>query len=121
MFELSDERRDELVEQWARWLVDRGFGTAAVFMLEAHKPIAGVGAHAVLAFGPLLGPLVPLDPNELAAFMHHGDNVERLIQRVEALEEARQNEQSRQRRRQREIRRRARRWKTLRKRDGGSV
>ncbi len=121
MFELDDARRDELVETWARRLVDRGFGAVAVFLLEAHKPVSGVGAHAVLAFGPLLAPLVTLNTNELAAFMHKVDNVERLIQRVEQLEQARRDEQDAQQRRLRDIRRRARRIKRLRRkhRDAG--
>lgn len=89
MFELSDERRDELVELWAPWIVDRGLGTTAVFLLEAHKPLAGIGAHAVLGFRPIVEPLLRVDAAELAAFLRQPDNIERLVLRIEELEQQR--------------------------------
>lgn len=116
MFELNDTRRDELVETWAQKIVTRGLGTAAVFLLEAHKPLAGLGAQAVTAFQPLLTPLVRLDVGELAAFMRSADNVERLVLRIEQLESARQEHLTAQRRWAAEVRRRARRIRALRRR-----
>ncbi len=114
MFELDEQRRDELVETWARRLVGRGLGTAAVFLLEAHKPLGRFGANALLAFGPLIRSLLPWDPAELAAFTADADNIERLISRIEVLENERAAEQAAARRRRREARRRARRIARLR-------
>lgn len=116
MFELDPSRRDELVDLWARKLVDRGLATAAVFLLEAHKPLAGLGAQAMVAFQPLLTPLVPINVPELAAFMRGTDNVELLIQRVEQLETQRTAAQNAAARRTAEIRRRARRIRRIRRR-----
>lgn len=115
MFELDDARRDELVEKWAHMLVDRGFGVAGVFLLEAHKPLSGFGAHAALAFQPLITPLINLNVNEVAAFMRRTENVEMLIRRVEALEHERNAVRDAADERRREIRRRARRIKALRR------
>jgi hypothetical protein len=89
MFELSDARRDELIERWAQAAVRRGLGAAAIFMLEAHKPVAGIGAQAVLAFQPMLAAFLSWNLDEVAAFLYHSDNVERLIRRIEVLEEER--------------------------------
>jgi hypothetical protein len=108
VFELDDARRDQLIEAWDGKIVNKGLATAAVFMIEAHKPVAGIGAHAALAFQPLLGPLLRLDMGELAAFMHGTDNLERLLQRIEGLERERTEAEEARRRRAAEIRRRAR-------------
>ena len=118
MFELDDARRDQLIEGWARKIVDKGLATAAVFMIEAHKPVAGLGAHAALAFQPLLSPLLRVDFGELAAFMHHTDNLERLLQRIEALERERTATAEAARRHAAEVRRRARRIRQLRRQRG---
>lgn len=89
MFELSAARRDELIERWAQAVVRRGLATAAVFLLEAHKPVAGLGSHTLLAFQPLLVAFLAWNPEEVAAFMYESGNVERLIRRIEVLEEER--------------------------------
>lgn len=89
MFELPPARRDELIERWAHAVVRRGLATAAVFLLEAHKPLAGIGSQALLAFQPLLAAFLSWNLEEVAAFLYAGENVERLIRRIEALEEER--------------------------------
>jgi len=115
VFELTDERRDELVESWAQRIVARGLATPAIFLLEAHKPISGLGAQAVVAFQPLLASLMSFNVGELAAFMHRPDNVEQLVRRIEALEGRRVEAQSAQTQRRKEVRRRARRIRRLRR------
>ncbi len=118
MFELEDCRRDQLIEAWAQKIVGKGLATAAVFMIEAHKPIAGLGAHAALAFHPLLSPLLRVDFGELAAFMYRPDNLERLLQRIEGLERARTEAEEQRRRRAAQVRRRARHIRQLRRQRG---
>ena len=115
MFELSDTRRDELVEQWAQKIVQRGFAIAAVFLLESHKPLAGIGANLTIAVQPLLAPLVSMNLDELAAFMNKPRNVELLMERIESLEHEREATASAARARQSEVRRRARRIARLRR------
>jgi hypothetical protein len=89
MFEITDARRDELVERWAQEIVRRRLATPAIFLLEAHKPLGGLGANAVVAFQPLLGSFLRWNLEELAAFMYHSANIEKLIRRIETLEEGR--------------------------------
>ena len=106
MFELDPGRRDELVESWARRIVDRGLATPAVFLLEAHKPLSGLGAHAVVAFQPLISPLVRINAGELAAFMRDTQNVEMLLRKIETLERDREDTEQARRRRATAVRRR---------------
>jgi hypothetical protein len=89
MFELDDQRRDELVELWAKQIADRGLVSAAVFLLEAHKPLGGIGAHVVLGLRPLFETLLRIDAAELAAFVRSPDNIERLVLRIEELDRQR--------------------------------
>ena len=91
MFELSDPRRDELVERWATRITDRGLGTAAVFLLEAHKPLAGISAQLLLGFRPVVEALLRVNATELAAFVRYRDNIERLVLRIEELDHHRRN------------------------------
>ncbi len=115
MFELDPTRRDELVETWARRVVDRRLATPAIFLLEAHKPLAGFGAHALLAFEPLLAPMVRVNVGEVAAFIRDVGNVERLLLRIEELEQQRAAVEQERRQRSAEARRRARRIRRLRR------
>jgi hypothetical protein len=89
VFELEARRRDELVESWAQKIVARGLAGPAVFLLEAHKPLGGLSAQALAAFRPLLTPLLPVNVEELAAFVREVDNVERLLARIEQLDRQR--------------------------------
>jgi hypothetical protein len=105
VFEIDPRRRDELVDSWAARIVGRGMGTIAVFLLEAHKPVAGLGAHAALAFRPVLSAVTSLDVVEAAAFFHDVDNVERLLTRIEELERKRLDRRTAMRRRAKRIHR----------------
>lgn len=89
MFELSEARCTELTEQWAARIVNRGWTTAAVFLLEAHKPLAGIGAHALLGLRPLIDSVLQINVEELAAFVRQPDNIERLVLRIEELDRER--------------------------------
>jgi hypothetical protein len=101
VFELDQKRRDELIEQWARRIVEGGLAAPAVFLLEAHKPLAGIGAQLLLAFAPLIGSLVRLNVGELAAFVRRPDNLDLLLARIETLEAQRAEGEDAQRERER--------------------
>ncbi|MBN2448513.1 MAG: hypothetical protein JXO22_17430 [Phycisphaerae bacterium] len=119
MFELTDERREELVGRWARKIVDRGIATAAIFLLEAHKPLGGISAQATIAFQPIIGAFATFNVHELAAFMREPDNVERLVLRIEELDRERTAERKAAEKRHREVRRRAKRIRRLRRAKNG--
>lgn len=94
MFELSESRRDELIELWAKRIVDRGLSSAAVFLLQAHVPLAGIGAQALLGFRPVVESLLHVDATELAAFLRQPDNIELLVGRIEQLEREQRDQNS---------------------------
>jgi hypothetical protein len=85
MFELDDARRSALVESWAQRIVARGLATPAIFLLEAHLPLAGLGAQGLTALHPLLSAVLPVNVAEWAAFLHDRANIERLVVRIEEL------------------------------------
>jgi hypothetical protein len=94
MFELNDSRRDELIELWAKRIVDRGLASAAVFLLQAHVPLAGIGAQALIGFRPLVESFLHVDATELAAFLRQPDNIELLVGRIEQLEREQQDQKN---------------------------
>ena len=84
--ELSDKRRDEMIEKTARAVVKRRLESPAVALLEMHKPLATVGSTLVMLFTPLAAPFLSWRRcDELACFLMDRDNVELLTRRIEEL------------------------------------
>ena len=84
--ELTDQRRDEMIETAARTVVRRRLETAAVTALEMHKPLAAIGSTLVMFLTPLAAPFVSWRRcDELAFFLMERENVERLCRRIEDL------------------------------------
>lgn len=84
----SAERREERIEQLAQWLNRWRLGIPAIALLEAHKPLSFVSSQTLLAAEPLATMLFGRVPiGEYAALLEDAENVERLIRRLEALEE----------------------------------
>lgn len=44
-----------MIETIADRIVEKGFGTVAIFMLEAGKPLAFLGSQTLVFFQPILG------------------------------------------------------------------
>ena len=85
--DLSNERRDQLIEDLARRIEDMGLATPAILMLEAHKPLSFLGSQAILIAQPLLSfAFDPTASRELANLLEDRSNVELLIQRLERRE-----------------------------------
>lgn len=81
---LSDERRNELIENLARRIEGMGMTSAAILMLEAHKPLSFLGSQAILFLQPLLSfAFDPRTSQEYAELLEQRDNVELLIRRLE--------------------------------------
>lgn len=61
---------------------------AAILALEAHKPLANVAAHGVLAFSPFLVPFLGFENvNDYSRLLQKRDNVERLLILLEESEQ----------------------------------
>lgn len=114
MEELSVERRGELIERWAHALVRRGYGAAALFILEGHKPLAPLGAQLALLIEPYAFGRGRGTVREFASFLDQPENVEALLRRIEELDEAARTAAAAAKARRKEARRRARRWRLLR-------
>lgn len=87
---LTEEDIEQMIERVAGEVGKRGLETPAILFLEMHKPLANVFAHGALAFSPFLMPFLGFDRvDRYTQFMASPQNVERLIQRIEALRESR--------------------------------
>lgn len=81
------------VEEIARRVVDEGMGTAAILFLESSKPVSFIAGQAAIFATPVIGGFIePMRLERYAELFSRRDFVERLIQRIEELENARAGE-----------------------------
>ena len=74
----------------AREIVDRGLAAPAMFLLESSKPVSFIASQGLVAIGPFVD--AALDVPAYDAFcrmMEKRENVEKLLVRIEQLEEER--------------------------------
>jgi len=88
--QLSEARRQQLIEEMARIVVARRLETVAVFMLEAHRPVSFVASQGLLLTAPLLGAFFGFERvDELGRLLEDRANLDRLIERIEQLAQER--------------------------------
>lgn len=110
-FELPDERRDELIEKTARAVVDRNLAAPAIFFLETMKPLSFIGSQAMVFFDPIVRSIFDFQQyNEVRLALEHRENVELLLQKIEAYD-ADFRRELKEKKRERRERKRARRGK----------
>jgi hypothetical protein len=86
--DLSDEKRDELLDKCSKEIRSRKLEAPAILFLEMNKPLCNVYAHLGVASAPFLVPLFGFDfVNEYSSLFRNRDNVEALIQMIESPEE----------------------------------
>lgn len=85
--ELSDERRDALVEVVAREIRLRGLTGPAVHFLEASRPYRPLGAPAMLFFDPVLRELFGGELPSASELLGDEEGIEALIDRLEDLDD----------------------------------
>jgi len=82
---------DELIAKLAARVIDLGLSVPAILFLEMGKPLSYIGSQAMVFFAPVATALFPGDGyNRLARLFEKRDNVERLMQAIERLEDERQ-------------------------------
>jgi hypothetical protein len=81
------EVREELVEYVAREIQVRGLTGPAVMFLEASRPYRPLGSQAMLFFDPVLRGLFGGDLAELQRVLADESGIERLIERLEEIDE----------------------------------
>lgn len=86
-YELSEERREALVELVAREIRLRGLTGPAVHFLEASRPYRLLGAPAMLFFDPVLRDLFGGQTPSASELLGDDAGIEALIDRLEELDE----------------------------------
>ena len=90
---LTEEETEAAIDRVAQDIVRRNLVTPAILLLEGHKPLAGVIGAASVVFAPFAIPFVGFDRYaDVSRLLSQRENVERLIQRIEALNAGSQQE-----------------------------
>ncbi len=85
-FDITPERRDEMIEWTAQQIHKRGLTTPAVFFIEMNRPISYVGSQAVHFFSPFVNAIFDSKlATEVGHLMSDRKNIDRLIDRLEEL------------------------------------
>jgi hypothetical protein len=82
-----EESADELVEYVAREIQLRGLTGPAVMFLEASRPYRPLGSQAMLFFDPVLRGVFNGDLAEMQRLLADDLGIERLIERLEELDD----------------------------------
>ena len=86
---------DALIEEASLWVERRHLETPAILFLETHKPLSFLGSQLLAVGTPAVAPLFGIKRMEqLYALLEKGENVERLIRRIEERVNARESEKS---------------------------
>jgi hypothetical protein len=91
--ESSPSGREDLLDRLARKIVDRGLSAPAVIFLESTKPLNFVGCQALNFLEPLVQSVFGIKSyTEFTQLMENRSNIEKLILKIEELEEERKQE-----------------------------
>ena len=92
---INEKRRDEILDAIAKRVEQFGMTVPAIFFLEMNKPLSYIGGQAMHFFAPIVGVFFETF-EDYAYFFDDRNNVELLIQKLEAIaskeEEARKRE-----------------------------
>ncbi|HHY12437.1 MAG TPA: hypothetical protein GX529_07390 [Firmicutes bacterium] len=81
---IDEKRRDELLDAIAKKIKQYGLAVPAIFFLEMNKPFSYIGGQAMHFFAPVVGVFFETF-EDYAYFFDDRQNVELLIQRIEAI------------------------------------
>ena len=88
VFNNQSERDIIFIRRVAARIHRSGLVTPAVLFLELTKPLALIGSHAMIFFGPIINAFINMDGYYKAAeLFEEPANVELLIREIEKLEE----------------------------------
>ena len=78
----------QLITGLADKIVQRGLAVPAIFFLELTKPLALIGSHGMIFFGPIINAFINTEGYYKAAeLFEEPANVELLIREIEKLED----------------------------------
>ncbi len=79
---------EEIIEAVARRVINMQLGVPAIFFLESTKPLSFLGSQLLIFLQPFVQTFLTIANYErFATMMENRDNVEKLIQRVEQMDE----------------------------------
>ncbi len=85
---LPDAERDALIEMLAQKVHGRGLHAPAILFLEMHRPIAFLTGQSLVLGSGFLAPLFgPQNVQKYSKLLEDRANIERLVQRIEELQE----------------------------------
>ena len=85
--DLSEEETETLLDRTAAAIRKRKLETPAIMALELHKPLANVGANALVVLAPFAVPFFGFDGvHDASRLLRNRVNVEKLIQRLECVD-----------------------------------
>jgi hypothetical protein len=83
----ATDDRAKFLEKLATGICDRGYGTAAVFLLESVRPLNFIGSQVLYALGPVASLIIDQSKWEkMAEALEDRKTIEQLIRRIEARE-----------------------------------
>ncbi len=83
---LSDQDKN-FITRLAKRIQTSGFVTPAIFFLEMTKPLALLGSHAMVFFGPIVNSFIKADGYYRAAeLFEEPDTIEFLLSEIERLD-----------------------------------
>ncbi len=83
---MSDQDK-AFITRLAKRIQSSGFVTPAIFFLEMTKPLALLGSHAMVFFGPIINAFIQADGYYRAAeLFEEPDSIEFLLSEVERLD-----------------------------------
>jgi hypothetical protein len=84
-FELTEEEEQKLINSIAQLVVDKGLEAPTIMFLEVTRPLSFIASQlAIVALGPLQWLFELEGPKYTGLFMKK-ENVNRIIERIEAL------------------------------------
>jgi len=87
---LSPERKKELIDKIASWIVENHWETAAILFLESFKPMRIMGSQFAIFFGAPWLPLFGGWGTDAIALLQDKDSLENLLKRIEELTKERE-------------------------------
>lgn len=82
---LNSQRRDQLIEAWARRAARWHLTAPAILFLEMHKPLAFIGAQVMWVAAPFLDTWIDrTEAHEFGLLLEDPASVEALICRLES-------------------------------------
>jgi cell shape-determining protein MreC len=92
---IDEKRRDEIIEAIANRVKQFGMTVPAIFFLEMNKPLSYIGGQAMHFFAPIIGVFFNTF-EDYAYFFDQRENLELLIQRLEAIAADEEDERKKQ-------------------------